>query len=89
MPSGPMTLEQIRHYERDWITAVQASGVLNADPMWIRYQARKAPEKLGFPTIVYRSRVKIPRRPFVKFFDGENIATNYEGGQKYVYGIHV
>ena len=49
------------------INAQQAASFIGADPAYIRHQARKCPEKLGFPVIVYGKRVKIPRIPFLRY----------------------
>ena len=46
------------------------ADVLNADPQDIRVQARTAPEKLGFPVIIIKSRTKIPRLPFLRYMSG-------------------
>jgi hypothetical protein len=53
------------------ITPLQAGQVLGLDPSSIRWQARNEPELLGFPVIAAKSRVKIPRVPFIKFVKGE------------------
>ena len=62
-----MSLEELRNYPRDWLTCEQVAPVLGADKMSIHDQAVTAPEMLGFPVIVIKSRVKIPKLPFVRF----------------------
>lgn len=62
-----MTLEEIRNSTKDVLTPADIADVLNADPQDIRVQARTAPEKLGFPVIIIKSRTKIPRVPFLRF----------------------
>lgn len=62
-----MTLDEIRNFPRDYLTPAQVAEVLNADPQDIRVQARTAPEKLGFPVIIIKSRTKIPRVPFLRY----------------------
>ena len=62
-----MTLDEIRKSTKDVLTPADIAEVLNADPQDIRVAARMAPEKLGFPVIVIKSRTKIPRLPFLRF----------------------
>ena len=62
-----MSLEELRNYPRDWLTCEQVAPVLGADKMTIHDQAVTDPAALGFPVIVVKSRVKIPRLPFIRF----------------------
>lgn len=62
-----MTLDEIRNSTKDVLTPGDIAEVLNADPHDIRVQAQMAPEKLGFPVIIIKSRTKIPRVPFLRF----------------------
>lgn len=62
-----MTLEEIRSSDKTFLLASELAEVLETDPNTIRWQAHNAPEKLGFPVIVMKSRVKIPRLPFLEF----------------------
>ena len=62
-----MTLDEIRNSTKEVLTPADIADVLNADPQDIRVQARTAPEKLGFPVIIIKSRTKIPRVPFLRF----------------------
>jgi hypothetical protein len=66
-----LTLSDLKSQDTATITADTASKVLNCNPHYIRVAARQCPEKLGFPVIVYGSRVKIPRIPFIKFMEGD------------------
>lgn len=61
-----MTLDEIRNSTKDVLTPADIADVLNADPQDIRIQARTAPERLGFPVIIIKSRTKIPRVPFLR-----------------------
>jgi len=65
-----MTLLDIKSIEREFLTPAQIAPILGADPNWIRWQAHKDPGKLGFPVIVIRSRVKVPKEPFISFMMG-------------------
>lgn len=66
-----MALDDIKAMDRETITPAIAAQVLGMDPHFIRIAARQRPDLLGFPTIVYNSRTKIPRRAFIKFMEGE------------------
>lgn len=65
-----ITLEDIKNIDRAWLTPAQVAPIIGADPQWIRWQAHNDQGKLGFPVIVIRSRVKIPKEPFIKFMLG-------------------
>ena len=66
-----MTLDEIRNSTKEVLTPADIADVLNADPQDIRVQARTAPEKLGFPVIIIKSRTKIPRLPFLRYLGME------------------
>ena len=61
------TLERIRQRADELYPEKQICSVVGGDPQWLRYTAREAPQELGFPVTVIRSRVKIPRIPFCRF----------------------
>ncbi len=72
VPYDPsITLEDLERLESPVITAAQAAPFLRTDPNLIRWQAHHEPEKLGFPVSVAKSRVKIPRLPFLEFIRGK------------------
>lgn len=62
-----MSLEELRSYPRDWLTCEQVAPVLGADRANIHDQAVTDPAALGFPVVVIKSRVKIPKIPFIRF----------------------
>ena len=62
-----MNLEELRSYPRDWLTCEQVAPVLGADRANIHDQAVTDPAALGFPVVVIKSRVKIPKLPFLRF----------------------
>ena len=62
-----MTLDEIKAYDKPILTPAEIADVLNCDPQDIRVQARTAPERLGFPVIIIKSRTKIPRVPFLRY----------------------
>ena len=66
-----MTLDDLKRVDRDWLLAREVAPILGTDPHSIRVAARMAPGRLGFPVCVVGSRVKIPKRPFVEFWEGK------------------
>jgi len=65
-----MTLDDLRRVDRDWLLASEVAPILGTDPHSIRVAARVAPGRLGFPVCVVGSRVKIPKKPFIEFWEG-------------------
>ena len=66
-----MTLEELEALETEILTCQQVAPILNANPTTIHEQAKKMPQMLGFPVIVMGKMVKIPKRAFIKFMNGE------------------
>lgn len=66
-----VTLEELKNCKNDFVTAADVAGILGTDPNSLRWQAREEPALLGFPVIVIKSRVKIPRIPFIRFMSGD------------------
>lgn len=66
-----LTLQDIKQMEKDVITPAEAAQVVGCDPQLIRLEAREKPENLGFPVIIVRSRIKIPRMAFIKYMEGD------------------
>ena len=64
---NPKTLDEIEALPVEVLTCQQVAPVLGANPATIHAQAMDAPYMLGFPVICMGSRVKIPKRPFLKF----------------------
>ena len=62
-----MTLEELAEIPRDWLTCAQVAPVLGANTGTLHDQAIQDPRMLGFPVIVVKSRVKIPKKPFIRF----------------------
>lgn len=65
-----LTLEQLEALDTEVLSPAQVAPLLGANPDTIRGQARDCPWLLGFPVIVAGRRVKIPKRPFVRFMRG-------------------
>lgn len=62
-----MTLDEIRNSTKEVLTPAEIAPVLGADAQDIRLQAKRNPERLGFPVIIIKSRTKIPRVPFLRY----------------------
>lgn len=62
-----MTPDEIRASDKTFLTAADVAPVVGCDPQGIRITARKNPDWLGFPVTCVKSRVKIPRVPFVEY----------------------
>ena len=69
-----MTWDEILGSEKEILTCADVAPLLGANPATIHGQAMEWPEMLGFPVIVAGRRVKIPRRAFIKFMEGESRA---------------
>lgn len=65
-----MTLDEIKAIDRDWLLASEVAPILGTDPHSIRVAARVAPGRLGFPVCIIGSRVRIPKKPFIEFWEG-------------------
>ena len=62
-------LNRIKEMDKLFLNVDEIAPVLECNPQDIRGQARARPELLGFPVIVYCSRIKIPRLPFIQFVE--------------------
>lgn len=65
-----MTLQDIKDMDREFITPAIAAKVLGCDQQYLRITARQARKELGFPVVLIKSRVKIPRIAFIRFMEG-------------------
>ncbi len=66
-----MTLEELRAYDKAFITPVIAAKFLGCSPHWLRLTARDEPEKLNFPVQRVGNRTKIPKEAFIRFMEGK------------------
>lgn len=69
-----MTLEEIAALPVEVLTAAEVAKVCRMDQDTIRGQARECPELLGFPVIVAKQQVRIPKRAFLLFMQGKEDA---------------
>lgn len=65
-----MNLDDLKRIDREWLLAREVAPVLDTDPHSIRVAAKLAPERLGFPVCLVGSRVRIPKKPFIQFWEG-------------------
>ena len=65
-----MTLEEMRTLDREWLSPKEVASVLGCNAQGLRVWAKQCPEQLGFPVIIVKSRVKIPRKPFLTYLTG-------------------
>nr|DAP79810.1 MAG TPA: Pyocin activator protein PrtN [Caudoviricetes sp.] len=66
-----MTIEELKQMDVNLLTPAQAAEVLGISAQSIRVCARQRPDLLGFPVMVYGSRVKVPRLPLIDFLEGK------------------
>lgn len=65
-----MTRTEIELSALEFLTPEQAAGIIGCNPYAINVQAKEDPAKLGFPVCVMGTRVRIPRRAFLRWLDG-------------------
>ena len=66
-----MTLDDLKRVDRDWLLAREVAPILGTDPHSIRVAAKVAPGRLGFPVCIIGSRVRIPKKPFIQYWEGK------------------
>lgn len=71
-----MTLQEIEKSTKIMLTAADVAPLIGTDPHTLRWQAREEPAALGFPVMCVKSRVKIPRMPFLEFIRGKTSSPN-------------
>jgi len=67
-----MTLDDLRAWPREYLTPAQVAPILGTTPQDIRVTARQRPDLLGFRVAIVGTRVKIPRRGFIRFMEGQS-----------------
>lgn len=66
-----MTLEEIKSSDKLFLTPQDISEVLKCDPQLLRWTAKNAPLRLGFPVTVVGNRTRIPRLQFLAYLEGK------------------
>ena len=65
-----MTIQDLKNMDKEVLTPGDVAPILGCDPNLIRYQAKQDIRQLGFPASKLGSRIKIPRRAFIDWFEG-------------------
>lgn len=60
-------IEYLESLDKTFLTAADVAPYLECDPIYVREKAHTSPETLGFPVLVMRRRVKIPKQPFIDY----------------------
>lgn len=68
-----MTIQDIKNMDKEILTPGDIAPILNCDPNVIRLQAAKDIKALGFPASKIGTRVKIPRRAFINWFENNKV----------------
>lgn len=66
-----MNVEEMKELPKDYLTPKDVAGCLGCTAYAINQQAAANAGKLGFPVIMVGKRVKIPRKAFIRFMEGE------------------
>lgn len=66
-----MNIEEMKGLGKDYLTPKEVAGCLGCTAYAINQQAASDASKLGFQVVIIGKRVKIPRKAFVRFMEGE------------------
>lgn len=66
-----MNVEELKGLEQDFLTPKDIAPCLGCTAYAINQQAAADAGKLGFPVVIVGKRVKIPRKAFIRFMEGE------------------
>lgn len=70
-----LKLDELEKLDKEFLIPKDVAAILGVDPYNINIQAKQdiknGVNSLGFPVIVIGSRVKIPKRAFIKFMRGD------------------
>lgn len=66
-----MKVEELKGLEADYLTPKDVAECLGCTAYAINQQAAADASKLGFPVSIIGKRVKIPRKAFIRFMEGE------------------
>ena len=69
-----MSIAELETMTKETISCSTAAEVIGCNPQLLRIQARECPQALGFPVVVVRKRVKIPRLAFIAYMRGKEPA---------------
>ena len=65
-----MTIQDIKNMDKEVLTPGDVAPILGCDPNAIRYQAKQDIKQLGFPAAKIGTRIKIPKKAFIDWFEG-------------------
>ena len=65
-----MTISELKKSNKEMLTPKDIAPILGCDPNIIRHQAKEDIKQLGFPATKLGSRVKIPRKAFINWLEG-------------------
>lgn len=80
MTKAETALEALIVSDKLMLTPSDVAPVLGCEPYAINVQAQEDPTRLGFPVVVIRRRVRIPRLPFLSWLIGNQHITTHDGG---------
>ena len=66
-------MDAIYASERIMLSPADVAPVLGCSPYSINIQARQDPARLGFPVCVMGTRVRIPKVPFIRWIEGQDL----------------
>lgn len=66
-----MNVNELKKLEVDFLTPKDVAPCLGCTAYAINQQAAADAGKLGFPVVIIGKRVKIPRKAFIRFMEGE------------------
>lgn len=66
-----MTIEEVLHSDKLFLTPADIAPIIHSDPQTIRTMAKDRPDLLGFPSFRTGKLTKIPRVPFLRFLGYE------------------
>ena len=73
MPKTNLTLEEIEALPKEMLIPTDIAHILGCNPYTINICARDGKNPFPFPIIRMGTRVRIPKKPFVKAMRGENV----------------
>jgi hypothetical protein len=69
-----VTLDEVKAIQREYLTPAEIASVFGVHPQDVRKRVwddrRKHINTLGFPTVVFGRRIKVPKAAFIKFMEG-------------------
>lgn len=72
-----MTIEDIKNMSKEMLTPGDIAPILECDPNVIRFQAKQNVRALGFSCTKIGTRVKIPRKAFLDWYEGRTIRDGF------------